>query len=178
MEAFSVSLLIFTIYALTIFAYCIIKKNEINTVRVIYINSIVLYIILLASLSFLPVNLNQEKGFNYIPLAKFLLSDAAKLASYINISIYSVILFLPLGFMTGMQCKLIASKSTVLYALMLGLLVSLIIEVVQLYLPFNRICDVDEILFNTIGSFLGAVLFYIMSKKRFMINIFRKILYY
>lgn len=178
MDAVSVSILIFTVYALSIFAYCLIKKNEINIVRVIYINSILLYGILLISLSFLPINLNQEKGFNYIPIIKFLENDTNNLSNYILSGIYSIIFFIPLGFLTGIQCKLLAARHTVLYALMLGLLVSLIIEVVQLYLPFNRICDVDEILFNVIGSFIGALLYHSLSGKKFMVNIFRRILYY
>lgn len=176
MEAISISVLIFTVYALSVLAYCLVRKNDINIVRVIYINSLLLYGLIMITLHMLPIDINQQRGFNYIPFAKF--SDNAKLGSYILTSIYAVIIFIPLGFFTSMQCKLMAARRTVLYAVMLGLLVSLIIEVAQLYLPFNRICDVDEILFNVLGSFLGAVLFTAVSSKKLMLNIMRKILYY
>lgn len=176
MEAVSVSALIFTVYSLTVLAYLFIKKRQVNAVRALYINSILLYSLLIITLSFLPISLNQEKGFNYIPLVKFFKEDG--LSNNILQSIYALLLFIPLGFLCGMQCKLMAARHTVLYAVMLGLLLSLIVEVIQLYLPFNRICDVDEIILNVIGSFIGAVIFEYLSGKRFMINILRRLLYY
>jgi glycopeptide antibiotics resistance protein len=173
MEAVSVSALIFTVYFFTLLAYCTVKKKEINTVRTLYINSILLYGLLLISLSFLPLGIQQEKGFNYIPLVKYFSGDVNILKT-----VYEFILFIPAGFLCGMQCRLIAAKYGSLYAVMLGLLISLIIEVAQLYLPFNRICDVDDIILNVFGAFFGAVIFSSLKQKRFMVNIMRKLLYY
>lgn len=175
MESISFSALMFTVYSFAILAYCLIRKNEINIVRVIYINSILLYGLLLITLNLLPVNVNQLKGFNYKPFVKFF---SGYQPVYLLRALYAVILFLPLGFLSGMQCRLMAARRTVLYAVMAGLLVSLVIEVAQLYLPFNRICDVDDIFFNIAGSFFGAVLFHISSTRRSMTKILRKILYY
>lgn len=178
MEAVSISLLILTIYGFTLFAYAVVKHNELKTVRITYTNLIILYIIILVTFSFLPINLPQQKGFNYIPVAKFFTSDSSQLFTYIAYGIFAVVLFLPLGFLMGMYCKLKALNHEVLYSVMLGLLVSLIIEVAQLYLPFNRICDVDEIVFNVIGSFIGSAIFYILSTKPKFKHILRSILYH
>lgn len=178
MEAISLSLLIFTVYTFTVLAYCLIRKSEINVVRTIYINFIILYILFLVTFSFLPINMPQEKGFNYIPFAKFFKADTSELYKNIVLSVLSILLFVPAGFLTGMFCKLKAFDHIILYSVMSGLLISLIIEVAQLYLPFNRICDVDEIIFNVVGSFIGSFIFYVICRKKFMLNILRKILYY
>lgn len=177
MEAISLSLLIFTVYVFSVLAYCLIRKNEINAVRTVFINFTVLYILFLLTFSFLPIDLPQIKGFNYIPLAKFF-NNAASLDKNILYGFLSVLLFVPGGFLSGMYCKLKALTHVILYSAMLALLVSLIIEVAQLYLPFNRICDVDEIIFNTLGGFLGSSIFYGISRRKLMLNILRKILYY
>ncbi len=176
MEAVSVSVLIFTVYTFALLGYCLIKKKEINVIKALYINSILLYGIIIISISFLPINGTQEKGFNYIPFVKYFTVEGFN--SNVIKTVYEFLLFVPAGFLCGMHCKLIAARHTVLYAVMLGFLLSLIIEVVQLYLPFNRICDVDDIIINVAGSFFGAVIFAAIGRKKAMVNIFRKLLYY
>lgn len=177
LEAISFSALLFTIYFFSVLAYCLLKKNDINVVRVVYINAVLLYALLLITLNLLRININQQKGFNYIPFKKFF-TGGGNNSVYAVRGVYAVVLFLPLGFFSGMQCRLMAAKRPVLYALMAGLLVSLVIEVSQLYLPFNRICDVDDIFFNVSGSFIGAILFHMVSGTRKMTKILRRILYY
>jgi glycopeptide antibiotics resistance protein len=176
-EAMSFSALISAVYFFAVLAYCLLKKNDINAVRVVYINALLLYALLLISLNLLPIDINQQKGFNYIPFGKFL-TGGDNVPVYWARAVYAVVIFLPLGFFSGMQCRLMAAKRPVLYALMAGLLVSLVIEVSQLYLPFNRICDVDDIFFNVSGSFIGAILFHMVSGTRKMTKILRRILYY
>ena len=175
MDAVSLTLLIVTVYGLTLFAYCLIKREEANLPRILYVNSILLYSLVMVSMSFLPLNNGQQKGFNYIPFEKFMAPGGEK---HIVISFLAALFFVPVGFLACMECRLRAARHPVLYAVMAGLLISLIIEVVQLYLPFNRICDVDEIFFNVLGTFIGAAIFQIMSDTRRMRKVLRRILYY
>lgn len=175
MDAVSLTLLILAVYGFGLFAYCLVKREEVNLARVLYVNSILLYCLIMITMSFLPINNGQQKGFNYIPFEKFLAPGAEK---YISSSVFAILFFLPVGFLSCMEFKLKAARHTVLYAVMAGLLISLIIEVVQLYLPFNRICDVDEIFFNVLGTFIGAAIFRIMSDTRRMRRVLRRILYY
>lgn len=175
MDAVSLTLLIVTVYGLTLLAYCLIKKGEANLPRILYVNSILLYCLVMISMSFLPLSNGQQKGFNYIPFEKFLTPGGER---HIAASFLAALFFVPVGFLSCMECKLRAARHPVLYAVMAGLLISLIIEVVQLYLPFNRICDVDEIFFNVIGTFIGAAVFQIMSDTRGMRRVLRRILYY
>jgi glycopeptide antibiotics resistance protein len=176
MESITVSALLFTVYSLTILAYCAVRRKEVNITRVVFVNACVLYFMLLLTLSFFPVAIAQEKGFLYIPFAKF--GDGERLGRSILLTLYAVLLFVPFGFLSGMFCKLRAVGRIVLYPVMAALLASLIIEVSQIYLPFNRICDVDEILFNVIGCFIGALLFARVQEKEGMQKILKKILYY
>jgi len=179
MEAISVSLLIFTVYGFSLLAYYALRKSELKTVRIVYINLIIMYALCLAAFSLLPINLPQTYKLNYIFFAKFVnAADTAEFMTYVGYSTFAVVIFIPMGVFMGMYCKLKAINHEILYSVMLGLLVSLTIEVSQIYLPFNRICDVDEILFNVLGTFIGAAVFYSASRRRTMKNILRSILYY
>lgn len=179
MEAISLSLLILTVYGFALIGYCALKRKQESTVRIAYVNIIIMYALLLAAISLPEINLPQKYGFNYIPFVKFFQAESPEvLTRYILYSAFAVALFIPLGVLMGMYCKLKALRHEVLYSVMLGLLISLIIEVTQIYLPFNRICDVDEIFFNVLGTFVGSALFYRLSEKRFMKNMLRRILYF
>lgn len=179
MEAISASLLILTVYGFALIAYYALKKSELKTIRIIYVNLIVMYLLIVCAFSLLPINLPQTFKLNYIFLAKFFrAATSAQFFTYVGYSIFAVLFFVPLGFFMGMFCKLKAINHEILYSVMLGLLVSLIMEVAQIYLPFNRICDVDEIFFNVLGSFIGAALFCSVSRTKGMRNILRSILYY
>jgi glycopeptide antibiotics resistance protein len=69
----------------------------------------------------------------------------------------NVAAFVPLGFgVAGLQAS--SGKKIFVPAVLAGVVLSLIIETIQLGLP-TRATDVDDVLFNTLGAALGAGLF-------------------
>lgn len=71
----------------------------------------------------------------------------------------NIFVFVPYGFLLPYLWRCSTGK-TVLY----GALLSLTIEILQLFLP--RITDIDDLLLNTLGAFLGAWLFILWKKHK------------
>jgi glycopeptide antibiotics resistance protein len=65
----------------------------------------------------------------------------------------NIVLFIPFGALVAIAVG--PKRPRVLLSFFLGLLLSIAIELIQLQLP-TRTTDVDDVIFNTIGTFLGA----------------------
>lgn len=70
----------------------------------------------------------------------------------------NIIMFIPFGFFTSYYLKL-HKKRFIFY---LTLIVSIVIELIQL--KIGRAFDVDDIILNMVGSFLGYFLYRLMDK--------------
>lgn len=79
---------------------------------------------------------------------------------YINF-LGNIILFIPIGFLLPL---LFRRMEFFPYTVIIGLCISLFIEVMQL--PQNRSSDVDDLWLNTLGALIGHLL-YLFIKKRF-----------
>ena len=77
---------------------------------------------------------------------------------FIKNVIGNMIMFLPYGFFISYFIKL-DKKSTILY---LSIIVSLTIEVTQM--AIGRVFDVDDIMLNILGSFLGYIIYRILVR--------------
>ena len=77
---------------------------------------------------------------------------------YINF-LGNIILFMPIGFLLPL---LFHKMEFFLYPILLGLCISLFIEVLQL--PQSRSSDVDDLWLNTLGAFLGYLCYYFIHK--------------
>ena len=92
--------------------------------------------------------------------------------SYINTNDYirkdnyiNVLVFIPLGFLTGLVTKRFLLIKTIL----LGLLVSETIECCQLIFKRGTF-DVVDIINNTTGAIVGAVIWFIINKSILMVK--------
>lgn len=75
----------------------------------------------------------------------------------------NIVLFLPLGFFFPlMEPKTLNHVS---YVIPIGLMVSTLIETIQMVLRIGQ-CDVEDILGNTLGAFLGILLYKVSSRIR------------
>ena len=73
--------------------------------------------------------------------------------SYFIISfIGNIIIFIPLGILIPLLYK-ISSKKVIL----IGFLISLLIEIIQLFL--KRGTDIDDLILNTLGVFIGTLIY-------------------
>ncbi|PGZ91738.1 VanZ family protein [Bacillus sp. AFS029533] len=99
----------------------------------------------------------SEGGLNLIPLIK-LFNEFSSIKQFIVNIFGNIILFVPFGFiLTSIK----RSKKIIL----IGLFLSISIEVVQFMMSF-RTSDIDDVILNTIGTYIG----YKISK----INLFKK----
>lgn len=74
----------------------------------------------------------------------------------------NIILFIPYGMVTGFLFK----HNRLIKAGMAGAVLSIAIEMIQLFMP-NRWTDIDDIMLNTFGTLIGctAALFFTLSRK-------------
>jgi len=70
----------------------------------------------------------------------------------------NIIMFIPFGFFTSYYLKL-EKKRVILY---IALIISIVIEFIQLNI--GRAFDVDDVILNLVGSFLGYFLYRLMDK--------------
>lgn len=75
--------------------------------------------------------------------------------------------FMPFGFCFFLYCRLARPNrqaKTTLFVVLVGATISLTIELIQAWLP-NRVSSITDLLTNTTGTLLGAVLaWFILSK--------------
>jgi len=146
--------------------YKICKKDKINYKREVIMLLFFMFLIGLYSQvitgDFSIKNVNKE-NINIIPFKIFM--DTYK-AVFINKNInYFIIsflgnigMFIPIGLLLPAIWKL-KDKTVIL----IGFLISLSIEISQLFL--NRATDIDDLIFNTIGIILGLVIYKIIRKE-------------
>lgn len=70
----------------------------------------------------------------------------------------NIVLFIPYGFFIGFYLK----EEKARFILVLTFIVSLTIECVQM--SIGRVFDVDDIMLNTLGGFLGAKIYIVLNK--------------
>ena len=78
-------------------------------------------------------------------------------------TIQNVAMFLPLGFLAFFIIMGCETKKAFLLSISVGLTYSILIETVQLLFSIGT-CDIDDILANTLGAFLGALVAFISQK--------------
>jgi glycopeptide antibiotics resistance protein len=133
----------------------------------------ILFLVGLASLTVLPHIYIKQDGIrfafsgndsvNLIPGMVLVLSFRAfKYRDYyfflINF-VGNIIMFMPIGFFPPLLWR---KKNHLLRAIACGFFSSLFIELVQLSL--NRDTDIDDLLLNTLGAFLGYIVFIVLNK--------------
>ncbi|QWC24639.1 VanZ family protein [Bacillus haikouensis] len=69
----------------------------------------------------------------------------------------NVFLFVPFAFFSGWWMR--HQRAILLKVTFLGAILSFLIELTQYYLPLGRATDIDDWLMNTLGSFLGGIIF-------------------
>lgn len=138
----------------------------------------VIYLAGLASLTVLPIvelgaeglqfRLYGRGHLNLVPLR--IISDSLRMAAqgdhtYLLINFWgNIAVFLPIGFFP----MLLFRKMTVAKAVLIGFGATLFIEVCQI--AIQRDSDVDDLILNTLGAFLGALLYRLLAvwwKKAF-----------
>lgn len=140
-------------------------RSQINIEKELIIFSFLYYIYKVFDLTVFPIFwfVNRKKLPSY---GQILFFEKNPLLLYTNFNYYTlynvignILLFFPMGFYMGIFVKEYNMKKNI----RLILLMSLTIECTQLIMSFfyfgNRIFDVNDLLFNTIGGTMGYLLY-------------------
>ena len=172
------SLFYFLIWLMCRFLYLRFRKDRwpIKKVRrEVMLTIFVFYILLLVhltvfrgemSLSSVSIHLQPLSVINWIPFVETIkLTNGLSMFSYYYNLYGNILWFVPMGFGAA---YLSSEKHSFLRTLSIGFLVSLSIETLQ-YLFDTGIPDIDDLIFNTVGTIVGILLFHTakwLRKKR------------
>lgn len=126
--------------------------------RLAFFTAFAVYLSLVFSVTGLPSAASPvfDPSFNWIPL----LDIRNAPLSYLKNTVLNILLFMPLGFFLPAMEPACRSPRRILLA---GLSLSLFIELLQIFT--YRLTDVDDLLTNALGAFLGYALTVRLSKK-------------
>lgn len=113
-----------------------------------------LLVLAVAAVTLAPQDPESGRYTNVVPFVNLL--DQAPPATAAWNAVGNVLLFVPLGF-----CFPIAlgrSRSALRWGTAAGLGLSSIIELYQWLVPTGRVADIDDVILNTLGALLGAML--------------------
>ena len=151
-------IIIFTVILYSIrLTYLIIKKEKFILYKEL---TYLLFVIYLLSLFYIVTFQDDNYGtFNLIPFKEmFRYNITSKL--FIKNIIGNILLFMPFGLFVTAYLDVRYVTPTVI----LTLISSISIEVVQKLI--GRVFDVDDIILNVIGGFVGSVIFIMLDKLR------------
>ncbi|MEF9991751.1 MAG: VanZ family protein [Romboutsia sp.] len=180
-----ISIVIWTIYR----GYLFKKNKSINLFREIILLIFFLYFLILLNLTVFksgsiefvnPLNTSIYKQYgikgvvNFIPFKETintLINEMVPIANPIRNIVGNMLVFMPLGFLIPL---LFDNFNNFKKILALGVLSSLLIEITQLFINGNA-CDIDDIIYNTIGAVVGWIFFKIFVKLVHKINLEEKL---
>lgn len=116
------------------------------------------YIFLLLCTTFFFRNVLKICEYHFMPLWSYHSANPNAI-TILPEHVMNVILFIPVGFVVSV----LASKNVLIKSVCAGLLLSCTIEVLQ-FLFKRGTCEIDDIMNNTLGCFIGACVIYITRK--------------
>ena len=165
--SFIFSAILFTIVWM-IFRVNYYKKNKpINRIREIFINLFFIYFLILVNLTLfkygdLMIDFDNRFYINYIPLVetiKMFNNNFTDIHTALYNVIGNIVLFIPFGFFIYIKFEKNKSK-----ALLAVLIMTLGVEFIQGFIPY-RFCDIDDIILNTFGGYIGIIIYNILYLK-------------
>lgn len=121
-----------------------------------------LYMCIVLGWTLMPICIRMPYAFdgvydncNFLPFSDWIYGYG----SYRRETLYNLCLFVPFGFIAQSTLRK-PYRKTLLY----GALFSLTIEVSQLLFTTNRVCDITDLINNTLGTLFGILLFILYDK--------------
>jgi glycopeptide antibiotics resistance protein len=123
-----------------------------------YVLKIVVWMILLITLVPIRYSPGVKRILNPYPLVNmykmvFVSRNLARAAWNIGVNL---LMFVPFGYLTADRIQ--GNKDLVKRAVLTGALFSLFIETVQYAIPTGRSADIDDVIINTLGAYLGVMI--------------------
>lgn len=148
-------IIIFTVVLVSIrLAYLISNKVKFKLYRELFMLSFLLYsLILFYVVTFQDVNYGTN---NFIPFKEIMRYEFGS-SYFIHNVLGNILLFIPFGFFVSY----IVSSKKPYYIIVITLITSIAIEFTQLLI--GRTFDVDDVLLNLIGGFLGYLVYLVLQ---------------
>ncbi|QOY34677.1 VanZ family protein [Anaerobacillus isosaccharinicus] len=123
---------------------------------------LVLSIIGILMVTMLPGSLS---GIQLVPFVSSIdvLFNSVDYTVPIRILGFNVVLFIPFG--VFMALRIYSKRKVILLTTLIGMLLSIIIEFLQYALAIGRISNIDDVILNSFGAFLGAIIGYLLGKR-------------
>lgn len=159
----SIFLIIISIYAIISTIYNNIFNKKISIIDKCLNLCLFSSIVFIVSKTFFPIQLNVAfEGFEIYNIIPFKVPIDIYLNSEFSYFIYQVFgniaLFIPFGLFVFLK-----SKSNLKKSLVLIIFLTLGIEFIQGFIPY-RFCEIDDILLNTLGGYIGILISKIINK--------------
>lgn len=135
------------------------KSNfSIKNYRTQFVSFYIIYLVFLVSIVFFKAGV-YHRQYNFIPLLNLFKHQNVNNNIFIINIISNIFMFIPLGIVA-----LLFTKNKIFNSLQVFLYTSLFIELIQFI--FKRgVFDIDDIILNTIGGFIGVYLTYKFLSK-------------
>lgn len=156
-----VPLFLIIVLAVCIITYFVSKKRKLNFKRVVVNVLFALSVIGILLVTVYPNGLGMRRSVNIVPFVGIynIMFHSVDLTVPIRNLGLNILLFIPIGFFLSFK------KSSFKFVLLTGFLFSLFIEMVQFSIPMGRSADIDDVILNTIGTFLGYIFWKLSNSK-------------
>ena len=155
---------IFVMLFVSIICFCK-RKNRIRLVARLFL---IEYVTLTLASTILFRSSQEERNYDYQPFWSYkAIEEGNNVLLYENI--FNVLAFVPIGLSTSLTLK----KTNWLYAILCGMLLSVIIEALQ-FCFMKGFSEIDDIFHNTMGCILGLLIYQIVYMTwRYSMNLFK-----
>jgi len=180
--------LVILYFIILIVAFAIYRKKD-TEIKFIPIAVIILYTMLLLQVTMFPIWIYSkeeiarihEKYGEYIKYYQVIPFNTIKytltsLSAFIRQDLGNIILLFPIPIIIGFIKKHFQVKKTIVF----GVLVSITIELLQLLINVitkypAHVCDVDDLILNSIGVVIGVAFFLIIRKINPLYDLIRSV---
>lgn len=163
--------------------FFIFKRNIDRTARFCAVEAAALYFAFVIAIT-LSENGTSRGSVNLIPFSGILIhTDSGSFfhkeyfLNYLAQSGANLLLLFPIGIMLQFFGEVRGTMRQAILALAIGGAVSVVIEFLQFVLPIGRVFDVDDIILNATGSFLGSFFGMLLLKIPLLYEFRRDILH-
>ncbi|SHF16874.1 VanZ family protein [Alkalibacter saccharofermentans] len=156
--------------AIVVLSFMKIKKGDERT-KIIFADALLLLTvagIFLVTLVPLGYRSGAERMISLVPLSEIydMLFQRESIEVFIwNVGI-NLMLFVPFGFFLSLRTDYKYREVSPLRVAAIGLMLSFFIETFQFVFPMGRMADIDDLIVNTLGAYLGYVLWRKLSMIR------------
>lgn len=155
-----VPLFLIIVLAVILITYFVSRKRKLDFKSVIVNVMLVLSVVAILLVTVYPKTYDPRmpRIVNLVPfigMYNILFHSVDIIVPFRNLGL-NILLFAPFGFFLTLK-KSSLQKNLKLFVILTGFLFSLFIEMVQFSIPMGRSADVDDVILNTFGTFLGFI---------------------